>query len=504
VIEFNILSGGAAIMPPVDFLADDPANWVPYSTDPANIAAGETLYRTRTARINVNFGSHIDVLSGGKPRESVPLKATCAGCHSPDGIDLKFFHIPLNGIVNEAMALGMNKSEGKQIADFIYSRSIPYEAGARPWNAPFQPGAGMDGGSFTRWVAGAGYSDVLEDDRQSLHDIGTNVHFNTSVSAREVRLFVPLPTWQQWLPRIFPLDLPWPGMETNRYYTIFFEIESVLAGKYGIEAARLFQPYESKWDQAGQYLPAPPPDKDSAEYALWAICSKAIQHWRVCQTFHLMFKHQMMDVGLELYGSLSDNRRWFGGSVFRLGPHMLGLPHSQDTYPTFHQDSMQWYQAQLVLNSGNRDNHAIVPIDFGYLKSLCVSSFNNPLNYPLYGISMLNLVKAGEVTVNGNPPAKKNAGWSPFYCGANEIVNPTQPKWTQWLPEDLRRTTGEVLLRAWLDQSEKYSKDQYETAGYLGGGSLTNAVNYAAEELGKLGGDEAVIARLRAFSDKVD
>src|SRR5262249_300778 len=98
---------------------------------------------------------------------------------------------------------------GMQIASYIRSLSTPNPG--RPWNPPYQPGAGLDSQPVSQWAAGAGLSAVLDRDQDMFLSLAPNGDTSNwapsgNVNARETPLAVQLPDWNRWLPHVHPVD----------------------------------------------------------------------------------------------------------------------------------------------------------------------------------------------------------------------------------------------------------------------------------------------------------
>ena len=165
VLDFNLKdSAGNFLIPASQFTEEDPAVWSAPSMDPADINAGEDLWRNG---VLVN-----DSIS------QASIKATCMSCHFEDGVDLKYFNYSNESIIDRSRFHGLTYRQGAQVASYIRTRNSP--APGRPWNPPFQPGPGIDPiasdsqviqtKKARAWMAGAGINAVSEGDQSDIFD----------------------------------------------------------------------------------------------------------------------------------------------------------------------------------------------------------------------------------------------------------------------------------------------------------------------------------------------
>jgi len=472
VLDFNVRNT-TNLIAEVQFTRDNPANWIA-STNAASIAAGQTAWYT------------LPITENG-----AALLANCTSCHFEDGGDLKLLNYSAKSIIQRSVFHGVPLTTATNIANYISALSYPYMTNGRPWNPPYQPWTGADSVAPVYWFAGGGLDAVLETDTNTLTylfptPITTNsIDFDNNVSARTTPLAVQFPDWNHWLPRKHPLDMTPPLAATNAFLTIYTTMRSNIVGKTALETATIVNAQKSNWDRDGSGITKPVPFTDA-------------NHWRICKEAELMntLSAATSDQGVALFGAQSDNRRWFHGTVFRVGPHVLGTPKTV----TFAAESMQWYQLQLVLNSGNRLNGGIVPIDWSYQIALNRSAWNNDENYPQYASQMVNQIKAGEVVSNGLPPDDAN-GWDFFKVNLGYMVGNN----TLYSQIDLstRQKLAGALLTAWCEQSERWTTNQYYASTSLRTVSQINSTSNSLKSIDTLyttlGVDPNVLARFNAF-----
>jgi hypothetical protein len=476
VLDFNVRHAGTNLIASVQLPEENPATWVA-STNLVNISAGQQAWYT----------SNIF-------EASLPINARCTSCHFEDGSDLKLLNYSQKSIILRSQFHSVPLAVATNIAEYISSLNYPYQTNGRPWNPPYQPWTNADSVLPVYWFAGGGLGAVLSTDTNTLSyifpsAITTNsIDFDNTLNARQTPLAVQFPDWNHWLPRKHPLDMVPPLAATNGYLTIYSTMRTNIYGKTAIETATIVNAQKSNWDRAGSAagITKPIPFTDA-------------NHWRSVKEAELGNMHlgQVQNQGTALFGALSDNLRWFHGTVFRLGPHVLGTSPKP---PWFYVESMQWYQLQLVLNSGNRLNGGIVPIDWGYQIGLNRSAWNNPENYAQYASQLVNQIKAGEVVSNGLAPDDPN-GWDIFkvnlgYMTGNATLYGQVPLATR------QQITG-ALLTAWLEQSERWTTNQYYASQTLSSvskiNSASNTLAYITTQYTTLGVDPNVMSRFLNF-----
>ena len=221
VLAFNVQAAdGTQLIPASAFVQDDPNSWQPPSSNPSDIATGQTLWRTASLTI--------PVVTGG----TQTIQAHCTDCHAQDGRDLKYFNYSNNSIQTRALFHGLTAQQGQQITSYIRTLNVPNPG--RPWNPPYQPGPGLDSQPVSNWAAGAGLSAVLDSDQEMLNAIFPSgiqpaVFAATSrLNQRELPLPLQLPDWNQWLPGTHPMDAFGATFTTSGYNTVYQTLSSTL------------------------------------------------------------------------------------------------------------------------------------------------------------------------------------------------------------------------------------------------------------------------------------
>lgn len=201
-------SGTTLLQNPIEKV--DPSTWTPGS--PADAAQGAIWWGQRNSLYEPILDD-LDGQRGGGPLTGFPIRAACSDCHASDGRDLKYFNYSNKAITARAQYHGLTATQGAQIAAYIRSLPVPYAPKGRPWNPPYQPGPGLDAQPVVEWAAGAGLEAVLETDAQmQTHLFPAGVPVATvasrlgTLNLRELPLALQMPDWNQWLPKIHPLD----------------------------------------------------------------------------------------------------------------------------------------------------------------------------------------------------------------------------------------------------------------------------------------------------------
>jgi hypothetical protein len=192
---------------------DEPAAWVPSSTDPAAIERGRAHFQDES-------------------RDGGP---TCARCHADSGADLVYFGFSDKSIIERAVFHQFTRAEAEEMASYL--RSLPVSAVGRPFRGPFQPGPD----NFE--AAGADLSSILADDAafgEAAYGAGAipaDVDWDWPETVDTFTLPTPIavPTWMRWLPRT--LDDSWFIADGG----MLADAERALAAEPTLEHALAFQ-----------------------------------------------------------------------------------------------------------------------------------------------------------------------------------------------------------------------------------------------------------------------
>jgi hypothetical protein len=205
VLAIDALAGSTALVPAEAMPVDDPRAW----TAPAGASAARGAQLWREAPLTRRNGS--------------PSAAHCGDCHARDGRDLAFYAYSNSAIIAYSESLGLSEHDGADIAAYVRSLRVP--AIGRPWDPPFQPGAGESAKPPLARAAGAGVDAALARDADALPLLPRGDAL-AMIDLRELPIALPLPDWNHWLPRIHPLDAwgdAWGASACARQYAALRE-----------------------------------------------------------------------------------------------------------------------------------------------------------------------------------------------------------------------------------------------------------------------------------------
>lgn len=467
---FRVLSisiktlGGTELIRSGTFADEDPSTWTgPYS-DGTNITAGQTLWETATLFF---------------PFKGTTGVAHCNDCHAVGARDLKYFNYSNASIINRAMFHGLTENEGKQIASYVRSRSLTYSPYARPWNPPYQPGPGLDARGVYNWAAGAGVDAVATDAAvfsaiAPNNGAGADFVFTGAahpINIRQVPLTFPLADWNQWLPKIHPVDAHGRStFESNAFYTGYTALRSALAPKTSaalIAAGDLW----GTWDN-GRYIylfttyPAP-------SFGGWTETNVAerygAQLWQMVKLWELHHEFELEPFSRAFWGrSTAEIWSWYTTRVFQASPRLNYIPPKSedssivgmlnDTDESGATFGNAWYYLQIILHAGNGSQNDNNPVDWPYndgsVKGMAITG-------RMPSMHLLNAM-AGMQMLYMNT-ANTNAGYAgfPFQFIASEwwrghwnLLNSTQ-----------RTAIFENFLLAWLDYWNNFTPSELNALG---------------------------------------
>jgi hypothetical protein len=452
VVAFNLLdAAGNKLLPATAFSEITPENFKAPSTDAAQIAEGLKLWSAAVLRKNYFAGA---------PN----IKAHCADCHTQSGADLKYFGYTNHSVVERAKFHGLSDSQGLQIAAYI--RSLPVRAVGRPWNPPYQPGPGTSAKAIDEWAAGAGMANVPEDDWETIRAIfpqgpkreaimeGDGNSFKR-FSTHDTPIAFQLPDWNHWLPEVHPFDaFPEGWFETTNNYKHYKKIRQQLQGKSAEQIKQWYREsntgsgaYSSTgifamlaWsgfgtDQGrstgtGEAIDTLFSDKKDGNGRITdpAIAKKlySLALWKMVKHFELHEEFQLTGMATEVRGaeftgydaSYALPRAWIGVNrvVFDASPFLTGLEGgvtgSESGNNDFNYDylSNSWYQLQVILNAGQRQNGGFSVVDFPYAFGF-LSSMDRLTDFRQAGRNVLWSLKGMEECDNQREPNTWE-GWS--------------------------------------------------------------------------------------------
>jgi hypothetical protein len=401
VLNLNVLaSDGTQLIPQSSFTLDDPTTWQPPSSNSADIQAGQALWT-----------------SGSLTAPGVgAIQATCSGCHTQDGADLKYFNYSNYSIQVRSVFHGLTAQQGNQIASYIRSLNVAPSATGRPWNPPYQPGPGMDSQPVYEWAAGAGLGEVLDDDTDMLaytmpNGNTANWAYNGYMNPRETPVPYQMPDWNSWLPTVHPMD-GWGSTFTNSsLYTEYLNLRSQLQPNNATTYANMagdLRLWLNRWEALGVTPAQTDPSWNDPNFVA-KIHSLGL--WSMVKLWEFNHEDGLEGLPTAAFGPTGTNRAWYTDMAFYTSPHMQGIPNPSpgignglavtETYTTF-----IWYQVQLVLNDGNGQGSTSWPIDWAYSVSYLINdlTWDNLANTPRMGTGgMMSLwaVKALQTVTDG-------------------------------------------------------------------------------------------------------
>ena len=518
VLALNLLApGGERLLPPSDFVLNDPSRWLVPLPESADILAGERAWAGA-------------VLRSSDLGDAQPIRAHCADCHARDGRDLKYFNYSSHSIVVRSRFHGLSTLQGYQIASYI--RTLPYAAPGRPWNPPYQPGPSLRNTPVTVWAAGAGLSSVLDDDADTLDYLfkpaaeGAKPGNAAVESPQSAMVILPasfapdgdldtslipialqLPDWNHWLPQVHPVDA-WGDAFLKSSFSHNYESAVNLPRTQGASRA-----FFAQWLQARKsFLHPRMPGAASATAAstrnlygtlLW----QQVKTWEITEAF-----------GLEQNCAPTQtcsSRGWPNYMAAATAPAEAGIP---DTVNGMNGSALTneyfnncWYQLQIQLNSGNHAHSGRAPIDWVYLAGH-EQSLEHLSGRPEPGRLLAMAIRANQSTDIASGPQDNARGWRP-----EQNIDPRMLVADHWqatfsgLPASERQSMTQAWLEAWLDKSTRYPVADYFYRAQLpahyilspelheisGGAVWTAAASFRAA-----GVDASIVNRLQAWGDE--
>ena len=384
VIDLNLLDAdGERLLPDSLFEYEDVTQWEAPLNDPEAIEEGRRLWHE--ARL-VDSPLTTDTF----------LKATCADCHATSGMDLKYFNY--SNHAKRSLFHSLSLDDGLKIASYI--RSLDIEAPGTPWDPPYQPGPGLDSRPAIEWAAGAGLDWVLQSDDEVLpylfpDSISANaVSADSTLNMREIPIAIQLPDWNEWLPRVHPVDAwgeAFLSSQTNTHYDneVRQFADPDTDPKLALRSLERWNKYFRSDRSAtfnDDYFGGYDDEGVVADYTL------GLHQWQAVKTFEVEVQGELQDKASLYYGAQAEPRSWIGNSrtLFDVGPHISG-PVQVGPYP--HGSPLQniymttaWYELQLIVNAGNRHGVSIRPMDwkyhYGHITDLSKwSGIDEPLRY---------------------------------------------------------------------------------------------------------------------------
>jgi hypothetical protein len=523
ILAFNVLNAaGEKLVPPERFFLDSPDTWTAPHPDAPSIETGRQLWNSAA-------------LAENSLPNSRKIQAHCADCHARDGRDLKYFNFSNFSIVTRSRFHGLSELQGEQIASYI--RTLPVSHPGRPWNPPYQPGPGLDAQPVSQWAAGAGLDWILKSDEDSLaflingHAAAVDSSLARAITpnlfrpdgnlnAREAPVSLPLPDWNQWLPRIHPKDA-WGAAFTESKFAAFFDDSKLeRSSPHSLCPAlqntpadlRAILPLFAQWSQARRSFLSRQVKANSPWTPEQTNKVYSAQLWQLVKTWELMQEFSLEERGQQLFGTSADSRTWWSSVASETAPVQTHIPNGPASVngSALNNEYLNaaWYQLQTVLNSGTHRRRDRQPVDWVYN----VSEFRQ-----LYDLTrepeparlLVSVIKALQSSDPRINPQDYSQGWRP-----DENIDPRVLVASDWspmfraLPIDVRRSLTQSLLEAWLDKNTQYPLAQYlslprpphSTRNLYGDDSISGGKAWLAiDQFRAAGVSEDLLQRLQAW-----
>lgn len=521
VIGIDLLDGaGASVLPSNLFVQDNPSKWSAPSG--ADAKAGQALWTTA-------------VLQEG-PDSSAKLRAKCSDCHAEDGRDLKYFNYSNFSIVERAKFHGLSEQQGKNIAAHI--RNLDVVAPGRPWNPPFQPGAGNTDRPIESFSAGAGIDAIVDEDatiaaifkagfdRTALAD-GNALR---RIAVSDIPIGLQLPDWNHWLPEIHPKDIVGEAFDASGANVGWKALADRLASKQGPaldeylgnpgDAPFLYQSSGARADFNGwrnklwelrSMTPGVPIEGDPPQKWTDKVAKQtyAIAVWGQVRTWELMNRFGLERYAVQAYPS-GETRAWFSERhLFDTSPFLQGIRGGPgcagegcegrawtgssigNTEVNYDYLSNSWYHLQLELNAGQRVCGGHRCTDYGY-----AFGFLNHISgkQGLYegGRRLLWGIKAME---------EHDAGKGPILYDGFSLAtsNPLRPlglgeaiptKWWTDSAHPDRSKALSITAQVFAEKLGSFTVEEWRTANYGKGEDGANFMD--ATRVVDTGGDETI------------
>ena len=468
VLEFNLLNGSEnPLLEESSFTQDNPATWQPPLNTVADIAEGKRLWQQASLR------------PGDMDRT---IKATCGGCHTRDGADLKYFNFSNHSIQERAKFHGLSNQQAQQIASYIRSLTTPAPAQARPWTPPYQPGPGLDSQPVEEWAAGAGLDEVLEQDEDMLpylfpngtsqQNINQALGLDPPASHRELPVAIQLSDWMDWLPGIHPIDVL--GEEAF-YNQVFAPAKRPLHQTYqdmhdGF-ADRAFRGWDALKFFTGRVDVVARRLYQNGVYQARGISAedgiRSVRHWAATKQWEVMQEYEVEGRLREIQGEQAEVRGWptDAVNVFNLSPHRTadnaGNLYFQDLLAGKY-SSTAWYQLQVILNSGIGFEHGQrTPVDW-YYEPQHITNLHTLANGPAHPLRMVASVAQMQRSYAFMNPTSE--GWGFGFMHPARWISAGNKVVLDQLAPTLRTRIYTALLNNLMDLLERHAPEAWHRA----------------------------------------
>jgi hypothetical protein len=464
---------------------DDPTQWTPQPSS------------TSAPNLNTDIAAGRALWTGSVPLKESPLsntvlKASCASCHANDGRDLKYFNYSDWSIRMRSEFHGLTTTQGKQLAAYIRSLTVPAPKQARPWNPPYQPGPGMDSKPVQEWAAGAGLQAVLRTDAEMLPYLFPNgttnlavrnvINKTTTINIREMPIALQLPDWNDWLPHQHPLDALGETLFNNTASVSGKSLPVALSELDSYLGSAPFTQLNANGElnkrvlaftrQAASFL-------NTTQVAAEAsgldpdIVRPSLATWAAVKQWDLMQRYGLEDKAPLVHGSHGESRSWlsWGRNVFEIAPHRSSITKENFVYQTLAVGkyfSTAWYQLQVTINAGNRQAINLWPVDWNYQPNHIAQLHlegggpTHPLRY------LASHAKMYQQYSDGKPIGSTAMGFRQMHI-ARYVPGQAHGIILDSLPQPLRLRAYEALLTTTMDVLENYPPDQWERGFDLNG-----------------------------------
>jgi hypothetical protein len=293
------------------------------------------------------------------------------------------------------------------------------------------------------------------------------------LNARELPIFLQLPDWNHWLPRIHPMDA-WGSQFTKStfnsayrtvrsemvannptsYYNSRYDITQWSVGRDDL-LIPIEQSYKAPWT----------PAQVNAVYssAKWFL----VKHWELMQEF------QLEDFGQTYFNlSKADFRAWPDNSPFMTSPNMLHIPVgspglSNGRSVTHIYDSYIWYHLQLIVHDGNGTQQGPSPIDWPYVHGFLKDLDSHSSQVPDGTLELAWLKKVLQLAWQLEPgPQDNQSGWSPQANDLSRLVHPDYlPMWNATSPA-IEATVLDSYIQNWVKSVWRFQPSQFYKGGW--------------------------------------
>jgi cytochrome c553 len=463
VLKLNFVQpDGTMLLPASLFQDDDPNTWQPPLTSAADIAQGQLIFQTAS------------IIHAG-----APVKAHCNNCHTQDGRDLHYFNYSNKFIHYGAILSGLTDHQADQVASYIRSLNVPNPG--RPWNPPYQPGPGLDSQPVEQWAAGAGLDAVLDSDADLLNELfptGVQSTFFSptgNLNVRETRIPLQLLDWNSWLPPINPID-GWPDFLGSSFYNKYGQLRAALQAGGPAAYSTMGSAFD-EWN--GNYMAFMVPKVNGLPTSTWTPnYVKQVEgaaHWALVKTWELNQEFGLEGMARSVFSNpKADARAWRSEIPFLASPNMLHIPRGaaglgNGLLDTWVYDAFTWYQAQLILDNSEYEQHGASPIDWGYSYAK-VGDMSQNDSPPQAALFTLWQTKALQISNNGAGPDAGN-GWNWLNVDISRLVTPSlRTIWTGIAPAT-RTAIHQGLVQGWLTEAQQFTPQQFWN--YAGGSTIS-------------------------------